>query len=607
MDDREPSGIPCPTTMMGRQMKKFFTVLLLVWAVLPGIYSQNKNPIDLVVILDTSSSMNSSYREVSDYITGPFLREFLRIGDTFHLISFAGEPNLELSRRIEGSGDIETIIGRMLIMYPLAPHSDIAGAIDYGRRYAADLPGGRAKKVVLISDGDHSPAPGTPNAGMTSGDVQSSISAAPARFREIGADFQYIRVPLSGGAVTSGRPPAAGPQTPPATGTQTPPAGTVTEPPRTTGTVPPAPATDPGRTPSGSGTVQTPQDRPSVSEQPGAAAEPSGTGQGTERPVSPAVPGGTAGTPSVPGGSTASGGNVPAIPDQPGGQDRTPGDTIPQTPPGGNQGSAPPEEDPVRTPPGGSGTAAPVPENPPADRDPSPVRTSSGFSFTEFLRNIPLPLLIGLIILVLLILGLIIFFMVRNLHDSPNRAMASAAGSAYRPPREDPQQQPQDEAAKRNAELLASFAANQRRPTSPYQNRSSQGMGDLPLNGPLMLSLFVEDQNTAIGRRNVHTVKSGYSFTVGGGKSDFLIFLVPMPQNIAEVKFDGQNCTFIPRKPQYFPDIGSQTVSNCIGKNIRVISDKKYELHIRIERYRDPLETLNRLLHSIDLPGVPEP
>jgi hypothetical protein len=123
-------------------------------------------------------------------------------------------------------------------------------------------------------------------------------------------------------------------------------------------------------------------------------------------------------------------------------------------------------------------------------------------------------------------------------------------------------------------------------------------------NGAPMLSLFVQDQNTAIGRRNIHSAKEGSSFTVGGGNSDFLIFLVPVPPYIAEVHFDGRQCTFLPKKPQYFPDIGSQQVSNCIGKTIRVISDRNYELHIRIERYEDPLMALNKLLNSISMPNA---
>jgi hypothetical protein len=122
-------------------------------------------------------------------------------------------------------------------------------------------------------------------------------------------------------------------------------------------------------------------------------------------------------------------------------------------------------------------------------------------------------------------------------------------------------------------------------------------------NGPPLLSLWVEDQNTAIGRRNIHAVKPGYIFTIGGGKSDFLIFLVSIPKHIAEVHFDGSQCTFVPVQPKYFPDLGSSTVPACIGKTIRVISDKGYELHIRVDRYEDPLLALNRMLHSIQKEG----
>jgi hypothetical protein len=166
----------------------------------------------------------------------------------------------------------------------------------------------------------------------------------------------------------------------------------------------------------------------------------------------------------------------------------------------------------------------------------------------------------------------------------------------------------------KGAEMMSSFAARQKNSGTPPLSYPPPAQKPLPKdkpyeqpafeNGPLMLSLFVEDQNTAIGRRNIHAVKSGYTFSVGGGKSDFLIFLVPIPPHIADLRFDGGQCTFIPRKPQYFPDIGSQPVPNCVGKTIRVVSDKHYELHIRMERYEDPLRALNKLLHSISVPGA---
>jgi len=121
-----------------------------------------------------------------------------------------------------------------------------------------------------------------------------------------------------------------------------------------------------------------------------------------------------------------------------------------------------------------------------------------------------------------------------------------------------------------------------------------------------MLNLFVADQNTAIGRRNIRSMKAGQTFSIGGGKSDFLIFLVNMPQRIADVTYDGRNCTLTPRKPEHFPDIGSSPVSNCIGKSIRVVSQKKYEMHIRFDMWEDPLVKINKLMNSISKPGLPK-
>jgi len=458
-------------------MKKAVLVIVLLLGLVFCVFSQSSGPIDLVVLLDTSASMSSYYRETSNYLIGPFLREFLRIGDTFHLISFSERPRLEISRRIEDIGDMEVIIGRLLLMYPLDPESNLGDALTFAERYSASLPGNRPGKLVLLTDGR------TPN-------TQNLVNSAQGRLRNQGVEFQYIQIPVVGTGPASGRPTV------------------VTGQPQM---------------------VQAPPGQPPVTGQPA-----------TQQPVTgPAAPG-------------------QAAPGQP-----APGTAAPVQPP------------PV---------AAPV--------QPPPAQAQGQ------LRDLPLPLLIALGILALLILGLIVLFAARRLHDSPNRAMASAASPAD----------------SRDAELMSTFAQNQKNQARPPLEHRPTERKPLPKDkvyddssyvdaGPIMLNLFVEDQNTAIGRRNIHTVKSGYSFTVGGGKSDFLIFLVPIPSEIANVRYDGRNCTFTPLKPQYFPDLGSQTVSNCIGKTIRVISDKNYELHIRIDRYEDPLKVLNRLLNSISAPG----
>jgi hypothetical protein len=166
-------------------------------------------------------------------------------------------------------------------------------------------------------------------------------------------------------------------------------------------------------------------------------------------------------------------------------------------------------------------------------------------------------------------------------------------------PKEEPLQPPPPQG--HNTDLLNSYAANQKPRTGPYENKYRPRETDYE--GPLLLNLFVEDQNTAIGKRNIHAVKPGYNFTVGGGRSDFLIFLVPVPPHIGEIRCEGRNCTFIPRQARYFPDTGSQPVPECIGKTIRVISDKNYEIRFRLERYEDPLKALNRLLQSVKVPG----
>jgi hypothetical protein len=120
-----------------------------------------------------------------------------------------------------------------------------------------------------------------------------------------------------------------------------------------------------------------------------------------------------------------------------------------------------------------------------------------------------------------------------------------------------------------------------------------------------MLNIFVEEQNTAIGRRNIHALKKGASYSVGGGNSDFLIFLVSFPAGLGRLSFDGTNCTFTPLKSDYFPDIGSTAVTECIGKPIRILSKKNYEVFFHFEPYHDPLIEMNQLLNSIKVPEPP--
>ncbi len=112
--------------------------------------------------------------------------------------------------------------------------------------------------------------------------------------------------------------------------------------------------------------------------------------------------------------------------------------------------------------------------------------------------------------------------------------------------------------------------------------------------------IFVLNQNRNIGKRNIHVMKAGTRLSVGGGKSDdFLIFLVPFPSKLAQVRYDGQDYHLAILKPEYFPYETSNVVNNCIGKTITAVSDKGYHVYFTFRDYEDPATKLNDILTSI--------
>ncbi|MDR0323954.1 MAG: hypothetical protein LBI12_05885 [Treponema sp.] len=440
-------------------MKRISLALILIAVLSFSAFGQNTDSIDLLLLLNTSTGMGSSYENVNDYITGSFLSEFLRVGDTFHLIPFSAVPRLDIARRISDIGDVETIIGRMFLQYPVEIGNNTGNAISFAEQYIRTLPS-RPKKIVLVSIG--------------SSDINSLVSSAKDRLRSANATLDYVQV-------TPGQP--------------------ITNFPRA--------------------------DRDSSAR----AQQPSVDTQTSEADTRA--------------------------------ETVTPNDSFQST-----------QEQ--------QGTVYPVTEQ---------LTESSPWASY-------LPFIIGLIILLLLIIGLIMFFSSRKLSASPNRVMSEVSSSKAG-------EQPKFTDHSEDLKKYASSQSKQR--TTPYSDRHEKTKGGKPVyinpTGPLILDLYVEDQNRAIGKRNIHNLKSDYSLSVGGGNSDFQIFLVPIPPRIGELRRNGSQLTFIPKNHKYFPDLGSSELRDCLNKTIRIISDKNYEMRFRFEMYEDPLEALNRVLNSIKVPG----
>jgi len=595
-------------------MKKYIITVILALAAIFCAYGQNASPIDIVLLLDTSSAMSSSYENVNNYITGDFLNEFLRVGDTFHLIAFSASPRLDVARRISGVGDVETIIGRMLLQYPVENGSNITASLAFAEQYLTALPA-RPKKIVLVSVGGP--------------DAANAVNSSKQRLSSRNATLDFIQVtpgvPLSN-TPRSGRPadarttaatgatPAAGASA----GTGTAPAanagtsaGTRTAPAAGTGTTQPAsaapsagatpaagasagtgttPAANTGTSSTGARTTPPPASAPASGTTPPAAAPSAGTPTASATPPAGTTPSaGASASGTTPASTSPAAGGASAVTETSSGaqgQSSVSGSTA------GRQSAA---EQP-------SGTSASRDNYVPDGRDAKPSISAAerAKSKIESLSS-SMPFLLFIIIIALLLLGLIIFLVSRKLGSSPNRVMAEVASSGSGAPRDNMK-------FVDHSKDLAKYASSQSRRSTPYEDRPLKTDNYKPpvinSSGPLLLNLFVEEQNTSIGKRNIHSLKSGYSLSVGGGKTDdYLIFLVPMPSHIGEIRRSGSSLSFIPRKPKYFPDIGSSEVKDCINKTIRVVSDKNYEMRFRFEMYEDPLISLNRMLMSVKVPG----
>jgi len=555
-------------------MKRKFLLFLLALSAVFCAYGQNNSPIDLVLLLDTSQGMSSSYDNVNNYITGPFLKEFLRVGDTFHLITFSANPRLDSARIIYGLGDIETIIGRMLIQYPVENGNSVTNALTFAERYVTALPP-RSKKIVLITTG------GPDTAGL--------VNASKQRLNSRYTTLDYIQVtpgrPLSN-LPKSGRPVAkttttdAKPTPSTSAGASRPSSQTETKTDAITQTGKTSETATAGKEKtSGTSTTETNATGTSTASETNKSSGTNAASETNKSSETNAVSGTTStldtgstavtGTSSTEGTAETVSGEIGQVSTD--SQDSS----VSQTSTGDNGVSVSDNK----------GTSDYTANN-------TNKKKERGESFTA-----SLPFILLIIFIALVIIGLIIYFASRRLGSSPNRVMAKVSSSESRETR-----------FKDHSKDLASYAAVQSRRTTPYEDRpvKPDKVKQPAINptGPLLLNLFVDDQNTEIGKRNIHSLKSGYSLSVGGGNADdFLIFLVPMPAHIGEIRRNGGSLTFVPQKPKYFPDIGSGEVRDCINKTIRIVSDKKYEMRFRFEMYEDPLVSLNRMLMSVKVPG----
>lgn len=115
---------------------------------------------------------------------------------------------------------------------------------------------------------------------------------------------------------------------------------------------------------------------------------------------------------------------------------------------------------------------------------------------------------------------------------------------------------------------------------------------------PPQIEMRVGLQNSHIGFRNVHRIASSSSRSVGGGFSSYLVFLVPVPRAVAEIRNENGGYIFVPLRPELFPGL-SGPLADCLEKDIPFTTPRGRELTLRFRTWVSPLEEINRLMRSV--------
>ena len=739
---------------------------------------------DVIVLMDTSGTVLPYYEVINQRVLQSIISKFVRIGDSFHLISFSAVPRYEMSQKINTEADLSRVVSRFMLLYQLGQSADFLSGINFAGQYMAELPSQQEKILIVISDGIFNPPASSPYRNYSGEQVKTELAKISASIRAHGWKVYYVKLPFPSdavikdldGAFYEGKLDATGSldrsgvdstanssrassgstggnagsrqggasNTGTTTGNNTQTAGTVASPAdaaaRQTGTT----------TPSGNQNASTAQAAQGTADSSGTADRGnysnSGTGSNTYNrseanasATSDAASQNTESTESD-GGQFASTGAGSA--DQPPKEYTDVSQAFTE-----NLGIEPsplPEEGGIEF----SDTVQPIPQIvfperietsgaaaelpltiindaeeavevqlksisvgadgesqkqqlnnitvsiPPKGKSELTIRItlpdslrSEGQHRTDirldlvqqdktfsqaaavlvsvtptFIQSLLSGNLIWILLAALILLAVLIFiFILRRRASEPvkyaarmvgqqsdlnrqnntvrqtdfngeQRPVLTASEKKYYPEQLADKADPRDTLNTFGSQTAAAAAATKTETAAQFdylarqQSRTAEGRFAL-LNSAEnyidrrpglnrgyysgristkpsqsgMTELFVYNQNTSIGKRNIHVMKPGSRLSIGGSKSDdFLIVLVPFPANLAQVQYDGSDYRVSILKPEYFPYETSNTIYQCIGRDITAVSKKGYHVTFTFRGYEDPMIKLNTILTSIN-------
>jgi Mg-chelatase subunit ChlD len=545
-------------------------VLLLAAAAVPKLPAEN---IDLVVMVDTSESMFPYFDDLMNYLVQDLLVDRLHRGDTFHLLSFSSVPEVEISLEVNSEEAAQRAFGRILLLHALGRYTDLVSALQFLHKYTKELPETNPKQIILITDGVNDPPPDSPNRGSPE-KVKAALLEAAQAMRKEGWTFNILKVPPEPAPGEAGMKSYL-PDLAEALGVRIVPYKVADKEHVT------------GRT-TGFPNITFP---PNLGKVSGRFIAPFKVKNWKPDPIIVRL-------------TSIQGDGVELL-------DKKVNLTV-------AAGAEAVLEAPIRLP-------ASFPRGEHAlhvqlifadDLRISPTAGTLSFIFTG---GGGLPRFTWLYVLYLALAGGLIYglirlfmFMRKTLSQSavagiarrvmpaaaapaaptaaPSRTRAGAKAPAGRPGRV-----PLLAAGTGAGAAVSARPSRRVRPTVTSLRRSLPRQAMQQANLPPLIEMRVSLQNHRIGFRNVHRIAPGAGHSVGGRFSSYLIFILPVPASIAEIRSVDGKYVFTPKRTELFPAV-SGSVEDCLDKEIPFVSPRGRELSLHFRLWVSPLEEINALM-----------
>ena len=542
-------------------------VILVVALLAIGVPLAAEN-MDLVVMVDTSESMFPYFDDLMNSLIQDLLTAKLHRGDTFHLLSFSSSPEVEISLEVNSQEAAARAFGRLLLLHPLGRYTDLVAALRFLYTYTKELPETNAKRILLLTDGVHDPPPGSPNRGAD--EVSKSIDETAAAIRAQGWTVSILKVP-------------------------------------------PQPA-------SGEAGLKSYLDELASALGVQVAAYKSGTGTNLTG-IAMGFPNlmfpphlGKVGNRFIASFRVKNNDRESTIlvgltSIQSEGVELLEKKVQLAVPAGAEAVLAAPIRLPISFPRGEHARSVLLVFQ--DDVRLSPTTGTLSFSYTGK-GGLPLPRLTFLYVLYILLAAAVIYLLVRlflfmreKLQETSLSGFSRAAGGRAAPARGAASGSARRTAppspAHRRVPLMEAGAPTARRrvrPTVMSMRRSLPKPSLQPSTLPPQIEMRVSLQNSHIGFRNVHRIASGSSRSVGGRFSSYLVFLVPVPRAVAEIRNENGSYVFVPLRAELFPGL-SGPLPDCLEKDIPFTTPRGRELTLRLRTWVSPLEEINRLMRSV--------